>query len=121
MPDTVIAQTTAEPAQPAPSPEFPALGSGTVWAIVGSVFTVAIQQAFNSFNRKEQQESDLVRTLVEGLQKNQERLLNQQYEVIQELKDAVNDLGNTVKNALEAYDREMARMEHRLKNLENRK
>jgi ADP-glucose pyrophosphorylase len=106
--------------------------SGSVigeWGLTGAVAIIVLQNAWKWFHSKEDEESKLVKSLVDGLQSNQAKLLEQlvatqtkQYEAISELKEAIVTLGASVRqdnqSILKQHEEAIARLTLKLHQLE---
>jgi hypothetical protein len=93
------------------------------------VAIIVLQNAWKWFHSKEDEESKLVKSLVDGLQLNQAKLLEQlvqvqtkQHEAISELKEAIVALGASVRQdnqlILRQHEEAIARLNLKLNQLE---
>lgn len=118
-------------AQTAVAPELPAPSSSVIgeWGLTGAIALIVIQNAWKWFHSKEDKESALVSSLVNGLQTNQAKLLEQlvevqtkQHEAISGLKEAIVALGASVRQEnqfiLKRHEEAIARLDSKLNQLE---
>jgi len=96
---TAIAQTPTHLAQPSPS-SIP----GAEWGLWGAIAFLSVRELFKWFQGKENSETRLLHSLIEGLQSSQAQLLKQLVDTqantnraIDGLKTAVEALGQNIK------------------------
>lgn len=120
-------------AQTAPAPSLPAPTGSVIgeWGLTGAVVLIVLQNAWKWFHKREDEEGELIKSLVSGLQSNQAKLLEQlvaiqteQSKAIAELKEAVVALNASVRHdnqvILRRHEDAIARLSGKLNQLEQR-